>query len=1378
MTQADDLNAAQEAPWIATLRGMGQRAWENSPFTMPLRAAMSFANSPKAQQFVGDAVDYLKSTDLNAVSEGIARLNPGTAPFYLARDAQQGKLEDTLRQQAGQVSQVPTDIAAGTLAVPELASMASTAIGGPEIPHETASKWSTDVRDFGKSYGEVLAGRPLATDVLRGSPADMAAGTMRNVAGAILPVPTKVTAPITATLSKLTNNVQAIDSLTAAFGRTLEVMTPLAFNPTPKTVATAGAIAGVAGPVTEAGAAAYVKGEQEKTNEAAKIAETEAVQGAKDAGVIKPVIAGMPGADSTEFKVAAGLAGVALFARYRREIGSMVGNAIDKVPPLSRKLGGYDLSDPNDATFQNLRVRIGQQRSDAALSLSESTRKALGEVNVPKTAADDLVDMRKEDISRRSGAALSHRIGTWRNTGEALDSTAQTRMPWDERMARMSRLSPDEVTELNQTLWARQELNTRGRIYTLNNAAGHSNAHVRNYGYNLYDTPDADLGAIVRKGLSNPNIKAMVDSWDDTYRSLTKYAVERGRLEPNEAAKFLSNNPSYVPPTNASGPLLNDRDIVKNYNKGVGTAIPRGAKTFEELGDPGKAMERYIDEMFRSTEAMGSKRAFMQDMRSLVQMGSPHAKDILGRPGPLGKDAEHRVVTWRDAYGKKQSIEINDAVVRDAFKSLGNPSSLQMINGAAQQMTKFFQSGAVGPLSLLRPTFFPVDSVAYQAMSGTSLSKPRGVALSLTDKLAQKLGSKSASGIPGDPSFGIMGLGQGALNIGSVIVDRSAQALHNSVMKNGMLSRMLSPAMLNTAADAMSSFYKRTGLYEMQQAGLMGPGFASNKALEGNLSGKSITGAVGNAVSSTIKGITGIEPNMPGILKDAGGKLKSGYTFVDDIMHAISSGPSVVALKMNRNLPATEQWKAASAARNLSGDPGKSGAFRGAAFEKNLALGSPFGNPTYQAFARLAESARTNPGRLATGMFMTAVMPGAMSSMWNSSQGPEYSQWEFFNRPPERQASHIYIARPGYPPEEGWELPVEPMFRPFLWAGRALAGGMFGIFSGDIHKDENADMKAAMDEMIWHGMSPSLDKGTVSRGVVDQSLLLPPHPIIGATSAIMGGKMDSYLDVADPKKIIENKQAGFIEGTAADPTKQKLLGMNMPAFTENLMNALGAGGLAAAYNMITGVEADVTGSKDVAPKSLKDAMGYQVEGWKQRAGDTTIGQLFGTHRATTPSQEQSTHVVKRKMDTINEIVDAFNASQSKGSEKTFGTRNTGKEFPEGVAPRTPQDMQTAQFAYDVKSVQEKLKPFKEEIQLAYKQYGSIKADSRIPVDEKRIRMEEQAHRVIDSNRKMLQDIQRFEAILSMKYQKPIAFDGYNKDVPFSQQTWKPRWAQP
>ena len=489
---------------------------------------------------------------------------------------------------------------------------------------------------------------------------------------------------------------------------------------------------------------------------------------------------------------------------------------------------------------------------------------------------------------------------------------------------------------------------------------------------------------------------------------------------------------------------------------------------------------------------------------------------------------------------------------------------------------------------------------------------------------------------------------------------------------------------------------------------------------------------------------------------------------------------------MNRNLPPGEAWKASATARNLSGDPGKSGAFRTARGEGKISteghavLTSGFGNPAYQAFGRLFESFRQDPMRLAMGIFTTTVMPGAMSSMWNASNGAEYSQYEFLTRPPERRASHMYIARPGYPPEEGWEWPVEPMLRPFFWAGQGIAATIFGIFGGSIHQPENADMKTAMDEMIWHGQSASFAKGTTARAVADQSILLPVHPAITIPMALFGAKPpDSYLDIMEGvKNVVANKNAGFIEGTTADPAKMKLFGVNLPAITDNVTQAVGATGFQAVIRMLTGIDSDVRGDPQagIAPKSFMDAVGYQGDQWIQRAKQTTAGQLFGTHRAVTASQEASAHVVKRKIETLQEITDAFNASTSKGSERWYGSRNTGKEEPAGVPPRQPQDAQTAAFAADAKYVLEKLAPYKEQIKLAQSQYGSIKADNRIPVDEKRIRMENEAYRVIDANRRMLQDLQRMEAVLSVKYKIHVSFDSYDKDKPVSQQNWKPYWA--
>ena len=145
------------------------------------------------------------------------------------------------------------------------------------------------------------------------------------------------------------------------------------------------AVSAVAAPAGEAfGFSEQVKEEQKRLDAEAKAGETQAVQGAQEAGIVKPSVpfgnvssnpitgisdntadtlakelrkqnavkAGFPstGDTNTDATIGATLIGGFLLARYRRGIGNAVGNAIDKyAPPLSKKLGGYDPSDPRDA---------------------------------------------------------------------------------------------------------------------------------------------------------------------------------------------------------------------------------------------------------------------------------------------------------------------------------------------------------------------------------------------------------------------------------------------------------------------------------------------------------------------------------------------------------------------------------------------------------------------------------------------------------------------------------------------------------------------------------------------------------------------------------------------------------------------------------------------------------------------------------------------------------------------------------------------------------------------------------------------------------------------------------------------------------------------
>jgi hypothetical protein len=1441
MANAEDLNAVQEAPWMATLRGgatklgqLGEAAWNNSPFTLPTRMALAYANSPGAQDTVNRAVDYVKGTNPTDIAETVLRLNPVTAaPFYI-KDAMQGKLVDNLRYDAGSAAMIAPDIARSVTALPGFVSDVSGMTGGPTLPQSVtdtlagAGKW---VNDTATPYADDIAGRQVNDTLLRGTPADMASGWRRAVTGGALPIPGAATAPVTNTImqgvSKLTRGNQLARQATEAAGRTLEVLSPLSINPTPGVVGANAAVSGVMAPGGEAyGESQRIKAEQEKADAVAKQGEALAIQGGQEAGVVKtPVpfgnsslsnitgissdtagalgseikkqnatLAGMPTTGDTgdDLKIAGAVVGGFLLARYRRNIGVAVSDATQKfAPSVAKAVGGYDPRLPADKTFQHLNVQSAQQRLNATAGTTESLRRAYKEVapgRAGHTAADEFADRFKEETAQRTGAAFSHRKAVVDSTGEWLDTNIKSRVPWNDQKTVIDSWSPQLREDYNKLLHINQELDIRNRIYRMYPTNSQPNLHVNNIGYNLYDTPSRDLRTMKRQiEAANPDAPRMAQAWYDMVHDGSRYAGLRGRFEPHEGVRFRQNNPRYVPPTQVKQgqSLLDDRDIVKNWSSNpviAGTrtqVIPKGVRTFEELGDVRMAQERYLDELMRSTEGMASKRAFYDSMKAIAQLpGGKHARDILGRSGQLGIDAQHKQVSWRDAYGKKQLIEINDAVVRDAFKGIGNPSSMQMINGALQQITRGAQSGMVGPVSIANPTFFPIDSVAYQAISGGAFSRPRGVALGPLDKLVQKAGFEP--GLPGDPTSRIAGLGQGVLNIGSVILDRTSKALHNSVLTDPWLVRMVPASTRQAMADMMADWYRKTGLYTMQEAGLMGPGMAgSNRAMGPNLSGSAtVTGGIAGRVNSAVRSVTGHDvPNV-------GAVAKTGYNLVDDVMHAISTGPSVLALKLNKPLLAdpTQKWKVTSAIRNMSGDPGQAGAFRGklGVAEQHLVGLTPFGNPTYQALGRLAESAKRDPTRLAVGIFLGVGLQQMLATMWNSSLGAEYSQWEFFGRPASKIASHTYMGKPGAAPEEGWEMPMEPTFRIFKHAAQAIAGAYTGIFGGAIHAPENADMKAAMDEMLWLRELPGFEQGSVMREVAEQSLLPSPMPLLNAGFAAITGKpMDSYLDLLNPTVQKDNKNAGFIEGTSNDPTKQKLFGMNLPAHTEAVLNAVGGGGAAAILRMITGIESDMAGDAQagIPKKSLMDSVGYQAEGWKQRAGDTTIGQLFGTRRPVTPSQEASKFVVQRKMSTLDDITDAFNASNERGSERWFGSKKTGKELPAGVAPKQPQDQETAAFAYDVKNIVQRMAPYKEQIKLAYQQYGSIKADTRIPMSEKRIRMENESYRVIDANRRMLQDLQRFEAVLSVKYKRPISFDSYDLDKPFSQQTWKPRWAE-
>lgn len=1322
------------------------------------------------RRMMNSAGDYIAGSNPRDLMEAFGRSNPMTAPGFFAKDLVEGTLVDNVRRQAGQLARVPTDIVGSvTGAIPGASAIKQLAFGGDALPGAEGLGEATDAVDaFGKRIGEAIAGQPLGNDVLRGSPAEMSANWMRQLASAVIPVPSKVSNVITAPLAKLTSGIEAVDKATLIAGKTIEALTPLAVDATPKGIALNAGLQGAMAPIAEAGGeglkAALMQQAQADTE--AKQAGPAVTEAATQLSA-KPVQAGF--LPSTGDPVADGLlvagAGAAmLYAGHRRDLVNKVTNGITKLAT------GYDPAKLDDASIQSLRTKFIQNVGEGGESLPASLKKTLETgTNYPKNVINDMIDRNREENAARKGVSVSVREQKFFNEGEYMDTGIKT-MPMNDLVLKHQSL-PDP-TIADKGLWAEQEVNNRQRMVEkgfggtlgpvgspqarvalerMANIPGSTPMQTNRYAINLYNTSTKDLLDIVRNARADPAVREVMDGFNDMMKKSGDYMASQQRFTPKEIAQFQAENPHYVPPSIKQGErFLDPRDPVKNYDKASGTDIPRGIETFEQLGSPMERLPSYMDEVFRSTEGFKTKRDYMLTMKRAADANVPYAKQIIGRDVKPTKEAEGNFVSWRDQYGAQRMTEIKDAVVRDALKNATSPTALQLSNGFMSAVTKWYESGAVGALSLANATLFAPKSALYAITAGTALSRPKGIAMGWLDRLSQ---DTIGVPIPGDiftmiPDAALRSVD----NIRAVLIERAARVLHNSVMTDGRLTKIWDPVTLQKQADTLRGWYAKTAAYELQERGLMGP--ASFSAVDRSKSFRDPTAALQG------KGFIG-----------------ESSSFVNDILHAISSSPAMSIMAMNKGQP---EWKVNSAIRNMTGDPGRSGAFRGGVGNQ-LVSATPWGNVYIQSFGKLAGSfgdPRTAAGMqknamITAGIFNAAVLPAMMATMYNSSLGPDYTEHQFINQSPDKAASSIYIGKEGAHPTEGWNIDIDPLMRPFKIMGEALAGLHLGAFSGELHKDDNADMKAALTESM-HNRYLTFGQNSVPMSVVNQTLAPPVSPMLGTTVGVATGGQSQLRNYGDVRNVPENKKGGFVEGTMQDPEKQSI-GVGgfqhvLPVWVDELVKGMGASGAGAILNMFHGIAKDTNPNAAASgnvTKSLGGALENQGAEWLQRLGDSTSelgsGALLHTFRAMSPSQEATAGAVKVKVDALKNISTALAASERKGTSiDMVGNKKIGQEQMLGTHPVGPQDLETEIFAQQASSAYKQLQPTLQRIGAAYAERQNLQNSNQFTPVQKRALMEQEGYKVIDLNRRMLQDVLRFEAILSAKMGRPVTFDGFSK----------------
>lgn len=1305
---------------------------------------------------------YLGDTDWGNVAEALTRagsvFSPPLRQAFNAYDASQGKLAENSQLALGQQARFVTDIPAAIAGIPAMAStVKQLAFGGDALPGaETSASIAGGIDAFGKQMGEAIAGRPYSEDLLRGTPAEMAGNWQRVIGEAIVPLPTKFTAPIINAATTLTRAADAvltgtnlIQKSTSMAAKTLEAFTPLAvsYSPSLKTMATNAAVQGALAPVAEAAfksiapAKEQAQQQQVQADQVAREGIATSTQGYQQAAgvsnavdaVTKPHVIQAGGLPSTgnaadDLLIAGSLIAAGYTSwKYRNAIW--------------RTVTGYDRGVHADTqTIQPWFTKITQQHSKGDASIYNEIKQTLrADGRYTADQIDDMIARYKEQAASQTGAGITTREDTLYNEGKYMGSSVKS-VPMNDMVKTHQLLTPDQKTGFNELAWARQELSDRDRmITTMMHRPTTNPLYTSEPVRNLAGYTRKDLQDIINRHSADPDISNVYRMFRDVVDKAGDYMADQKSMHPTEWASFHGENPFYVPrKSEGQKSFVDPRYPVKTLDPASGVDVPRGVNTFKELGDAMGNVPAYMDEVFRRTEGMKIKRDFFEFAERAIAAGNKHltqtfpelgGRSVLGRSTKLAPEAAERSVTWRDSNGNKRTTEVNDIVLRDALNGVANPSMLQLQMGKLAILTKYYESGAVGPLSLANLTFFAPKSALYSMTAGTMLPSPKGIAKGYLDRFAQ-----DAFGIrlPGDLS-GLAGLPYHAVkNIGEMLVDRGARALHNTVLTDGILTKAFDKATLEATAQKMADWYRKTDSYKMKEQGLAGP--SSQNMID--------QGKMYKSPEDALKA-----RNLPAATHD----------FINDILRAIATSPAGVMHAVNKNV---EPWRLSSAIRNLSGDPGRSGAFRNA---KWLAYGVnviPWGNVYIQALGKQMEAFTSVDKALYSAQGAATIGAAvAMASQWNASLGEEYTRHQYFERSPDDVSQNVYIGIPGLPASMGLYVPLDPGVRPIKYVAEALTGLHLGAFDGTLFKPENEAERVANAEAIHHKYGTA-HEGSVPRSVIQQWLIPPMPGVIQAGLASLGVQARGFGDTRVPTT---RSSQGFAGGTM--PNEDNLISQFVPGLSNDVMRGIGAGLTDFIFKFYAGMHRDLDPNASAVSnetKSFSEALHTQVLEAAERGKDSTseLGSyplLSGFHRYV-PSQEATSLAVKDKTNNIKDLAERMaSVTEQHGPRDMIGNKKIGHQEYAGAHPAQPQDMDTGAFAQDIQALYKRLSPTLQNIKAEYTQYASVANSNLFTPREKRGMQEYFGRTITDYNRRLLIDIQRAEGILSEKYGQKIDF---------------------
>lgn len=848
-------------------------------------------------------------------------------------------------------------------------------------------------------------------------------------------------------------------------------------------------------------------------------------------------------------------------------------------------------------------------------------------------------------------------------------------------------------------------------------------------------TPFSDLLAVRRAAYADPVVGPLLQEHKNIMQKIgLDYRLEKGLITKKEYTDLKNLHPDYFP-VRIEGKHMSALELSST-----------GGRLYR--GDPIKELYPYIHETVTDVAHAELKRAAIMELRDNARKGNTRAIELLGRDDVYSKNKynKDKMVEYRDYKGNARMVEIRDPVYRYALSQGAGSAALRLNTGLTKALaapSRVLEALTTGPITAFVGSPFAAANAAYGSVA-TLINRPAGTAAGYIDKLVQDSGILGKGkgginrGVRGDPTFYAQVAMQMLPNITAVLAKNAAAAIESVARTNSWFAPAAGSATMDAFAKSMSNFYKASMVNQLEKRGLHGGATPMSRVTQPTMADLEAS------LSPAAKGSKGWQVTR---------------NFLHDAFGAIGNAPQAAFLKQNMGRGMSEGILT-SRVRNVMGDPAKVG--RSDLVNQGV-LVTPWGGVTVQSFSRFAHAMRTNPVGTAAAIGSTVAMPTMLITNWNASLGPEYVNYQYNVRTPDQVAGAHYVAIPGRPPEEGLEIRIDQLMRPFKVLTDIIYGTQIGLQDGSIFKEENADLLAVLQDGVKSRFSIGGDAMMSALAQVAPAPMTATNVGLNLVGADI--QLRSYSD--KPARITDNKAAGATDSTARY-TDAKFFGYDISARTEAIFNNLGG---QVGRAILATIESNQQGTKD-GLSGMDKAKDYGDRFMMNLEQSTReVSGLWGRSATISPSQEAASKTLQESMEGVKKLAAASQKLKTlHGSgDVTVGPKGREADALIGSGPVQFKDQAMFNLAHSAaKFTQQYNRLYAGDLKDLYEQRASAMSSEKVPPRVKQTIVNDISKQIIETNRKALSAVKQWEWNTSKAMGRTIDLRKIQLDEPITQ----------